>query len=216
MGRFAHAMAHRLSGGETQRVALARALVVKPRVLLCDEPTASVDVENQEAIVRILQEANRRQCLSIVFTSHDRLQASRLANHTLFLDHGRLDAEAPENLFTGVIETGEGKETACRIQENLVLCLGAEQSTARSGDAVRVMIDADRIRLAPAGAVTGEPNRLIGRITRVGEEKGNVKVVADVGVWLNIRLTPAIYRENPPMVGQSVSLIIPREAIRLT
>ncbi len=88
---FARAPAHRLSGGETQRVALARALVVAPEVFLCDEPTSSVDVEHQTAILNILRQINGDKKITIVFTTHDTTQASLLAHQTLYLNQGRLD-----------------------------------------------------------------------------------------------------------------------------
>ena len=90
MRHLASAPAHRLSGGETQRVAIARALAVNPKVLLCDEPTSSVDAENQVAIINILRQINELKKITILFTTHDRLQVSSLAQHTLVLKDGRL------------------------------------------------------------------------------------------------------------------------------
>ncbi len=84
------APAHRLSGGETQRVAIARALAVNPEVLLCDEPTSSVDVDNQVAIINILKQINDFKKITILFTTHDRLQVASLAHHTLLLKDGKL------------------------------------------------------------------------------------------------------------------------------
>ena len=97
MRHLAQAPAHQLSGGETQRVAIARALAVNPEVLLCDEPTSSVDVENQVAIINILRQINDLKKITIVFTTHDRYQVASLAHHILFLNHGRLAANAGEN-----------------------------------------------------------------------------------------------------------------------
>jgi len=99
MRNLAQAPAHQLSGGETQRVAIARALAVNPEVLLCDEPTSSVDVENQVAIINILRQINDLKKITIVFTTHDRYQVASLAHHTLFLNHGRLAADAGEAFF---------------------------------------------------------------------------------------------------------------------
>jgi tungstate transport system ATP-binding protein len=93
----AQAPAHRLSGGETQRVAIARALAVNPEVLLCDEPTSSVDEENQVAIINILRQINDIKKITIVFTTHDRMQVSSLAHYTLLLKHGRLVTGGNEN-----------------------------------------------------------------------------------------------------------------------
>ena len=82
---FTQSPAHRLSGGETQRVAIARALAVNPQVLLCDEPTSSVDAENQMAIINILRQVNDIKKITIVFTTHDRSQVNSLAHHIMFL-----------------------------------------------------------------------------------------------------------------------------------
>jgi tungstate transport system ATP-binding protein len=94
MQDFAQAPAHRLSGGETQRVALARAFAAAPKVLLCDEPTANVDEENQAIIIRILRQINERKGISILFTTHDRAQALSLAQQTLCLNRGRIVSAA--------------------------------------------------------------------------------------------------------------------------
>jgi tungstate transport system ATP-binding protein len=90
MRNFAQAPAMGLSGGETQRVALARAIALSPKTFLCDEPTSSVDVENQAIIVKIIKQLNATKQISIVFTTHDRSLAASLSNQTLTLDHGLL------------------------------------------------------------------------------------------------------------------------------
>jgi len=77
-----------LSGGEVKRVALARALALSPEVLLCDEPTANVDAENQEIILDTLERINRQKGRSIIFSTHYLSQGQRLAHHTLLLQNG--------------------------------------------------------------------------------------------------------------------------------
>ncbi len=95
LGRYRHGQARELSGGETQRLALARALAIRPEVLLCDEPTASVDEANQHIICSVLKRINREHGTSILFTTHDKQQAESLAQHSLHLDQGRLLHSSP-------------------------------------------------------------------------------------------------------------------------
>ncbi|GHF84327.1 ABC transporter ATP-binding protein [Thalassotalea marina] len=77
-----------LSGGQCQRVAIARALVVKPSLILADEPTGSLDRENADSILNLFQELNQEgHC--IVLVTHDPLVAQR-TNRTYKLQQGVL------------------------------------------------------------------------------------------------------------------------------
>ncbi|MBI5556429.1 MAG: ATP-binding cassette domain-containing protein [Deltaproteobacteria bacterium] len=99
MAGFYDAEAERLSGGETKRVALAMALAVRPEVLLCDEPSANVDEENQEKIIQILDRMNREHNTSIIFSTHYLEQGRRLAHAGLVLKHGRLSERKDEDKY---------------------------------------------------------------------------------------------------------------------
>lgn len=70
-----------LSGGEAQRVAIGRALLSGPRVLLMDEPLASVDAERREEILRVIERVRDDLRLPILYVSHDRAEVDRLADH---------------------------------------------------------------------------------------------------------------------------------------
>lgn len=78
-----------LSGGERQRVALARALVVKPSVLLLDEPLASVDEETQDDLMELLQRTQRDHRITVLHVTHSRREAEGLGEIHLRLEEGR-------------------------------------------------------------------------------------------------------------------------------
>jgi putative ABC transport system ATP-binding protein len=74
--RLQHYPKH-LSGGEQQRVALARAFVVRPQLLLADEPTGSLDAESGEAVIELLFRLNREAGTTLVMVTHDEHLAQR-------------------------------------------------------------------------------------------------------------------------------------------
>jgi ABC-type Fe3+/spermidine/putrescine transport system ATPase subunit len=77
---FEHRSARKLSSGECQRVALARALVLKPQVLLLDEPTSAIHSEFVPRIEALLEDLVRENGTTIVFSTLDPVQAHRLAD----------------------------------------------------------------------------------------------------------------------------------------
>ena len=82
-----------LSGGEQQRVALARAFVVKPAVLLADEPTGSLDFATGERVMELMFELNREAGTTLVLVTHDRGIAAR-CDRQLRIEAGRVDLGA--------------------------------------------------------------------------------------------------------------------------
>ncbi len=68
--RMTH-MPAEMSGGEQQRVAIARAFAHRPRLILADEPTAELDSAMAAEITRIFREMTRKECITVVMTTHD-------------------------------------------------------------------------------------------------------------------------------------------------
>ena len=88
-----------LSGGERQRLALARAWAMRPRLLLLDEPTASLDPSATEAVERIIREI-RTEGAKVLMTTHNLGQATRLADDIIFLAEGRVqEHESAQRFF---------------------------------------------------------------------------------------------------------------------
>jgi len=88
--QFAHRSWRELSSGEAQRVALAARLVLQPRVLLLDEPTASVDRESSELIQRAALNARNRWGTTLIVISHQLDWLRRVSDRILTMDYGRL------------------------------------------------------------------------------------------------------------------------------
>lgn len=84
-----------LSGGERQRVAIARALATSPRLLLMDEPLASLDVQRKAEILPYLERLHDELDIPVLYVSHAPDEVARLADHLVLLEAGRVLAAGP-------------------------------------------------------------------------------------------------------------------------
>lgn len=93
-----HKYPHELSGGMRQRVMIASAVILRPKLLIADEPTTALDVYTQEQILSLLRKLNRKYNMAILFISHNLRVVKELCSQVLVMKEGK------------VIETGSAKE----------------------------------------------------------------------------------------------------------
>ncbi len=92
IGELAHKRPHEMSGGQQQRVAVARAVVSRPRLVLADEPTANLDSTTGVRLLDLMEQLNREQGVTFVFSSHDP-QVIERGRRLLWLRDGRIERE---------------------------------------------------------------------------------------------------------------------------
>ncbi|MDF2813951.1 MAG: transporter ATP-binding protein [Paenibacillus sp.] len=78
-----------LSGGQQQRVSIARALIVNPPILLADEPTGSLDSENEQSLLAFIRQLNEEQGITFLIITHDD-QVASIGHRTLLIQDGRM------------------------------------------------------------------------------------------------------------------------------
>ncbi len=177
MHDFAYRQAHLLSGGETQRVAIARALACYPEVMLFDEPTASVDVENQAVITKIIKDVHKEKGITVIFSTHNRLEASVLAEHKIFLSEGKVTGPGGENLLPGKVIRRNGRHV-CVVMDRLEL-----EIKERHEGPCRVMIDPEKINIFPLQKkkVTTFESLVPAKVLQMTAEGENINVLLDMG-----------------------------------
>jgi putative ABC transport system ATP-binding protein len=94
LGERLHHLPTQLSGGEQQRVAIARALVTKPSLVLADEPTGNLDSRSSMEIMKLFQELNQSQGLTIVVVTHEP-DIARCCQRVIAFRDGRIERDEP-------------------------------------------------------------------------------------------------------------------------
>jgi tungstate transport system ATP-binding protein len=214
MRHFSKSRAQHLSGGETQRVAIARALALDPRVFLCDEPTASVDIENQNIVINIIKQINEDKKITVLFTTHDRFQAAGLAHHSLVLDHGRLVTSVYENVFAGILKHDSSGNMCCAIHEKISLQIPSKSLNIGSRS-VRVVIDPEKINLFNLDDKAFGLNSIRGRVIQVMAENSKIRLIVDAGIRIALLIPSEKYFQTRPLVGELVGVCIPSKAIQI-
>jgi zinc/manganese transport system ATP-binding protein len=97
---YAHRAIGRLSGGEQQRLLLAQALLGQPRLLLLDEPLASLDLRNQHAIAQLVAQVARERNITVLLVSHDVNPLLPFTNRVLYVAQGQIAIGKPDEIIT--------------------------------------------------------------------------------------------------------------------
>jgi peptide/nickel transport system ATP-binding protein len=108
---FLRRFTHELSGGQLQRVALARALVLKPKLLVADEPVSMLDPSEQAKVLQLLKQLQVDRGMAMVLVSHDLASVLRVADRVLVMARGR------------VVEEGTGSELLMKPQHEATQAL---------------------------------------------------------------------------------------------
>lgn len=206
---FAHRKANQISRGEMQRIAIARALILHPEVLFLDEPFAHVD----RAYVRILEaligSINKQSGTTIMFTTHDLLQAYRLADEVISLVDGKLVNGSLENLFSGEIVT-EGEAQWVTVSPTIRISV----ATSLSGS-VHLAIPPQDIILSRRPFESSARNTFQGEIRQIQLDENAVRVAVDVtdGIRFTALVTKTSLGSMALSVGLSVFLTFKSTAV---
>ncbi len=203
-----------LSGGERQRVALGRALLGRPRLLLLDEPLASLDLGRRAEILPYLEGLYERFGVPAIYVSHAIDEVTRLAARTLVLHRGRVVAHGPTAEIMrrldlqdltgraefGVLLDGTLLEHDARLQLDVLDVAGQRLSMPatpglRAGDRVRIRVRARDVALArKRPEAISIRNVLEGQLRELSLDAGSAycEVLVDVGgLPLRSRITRA-------------------------
>ncbi|MFE1359173.1 ABC transporter ATP-binding protein [Streptomyces harbinensis] len=210
---YAERGASLLSGGQMQRVALARSLVMRPSVLLLDEPLSNLDARLRDRLRVELREIQQRLGLTCVYVTHDQSEALALADRIALMQGGRIvQIDRPEKIydapssaaiadFLGVSNifpcapAGPGSAPATYRLTGHATEVTSDTPAAGTGKDPRVCIRPEDIRL------TGEP------ATGTNSWPGRVDVVSFQGSYVRYRVS---LKDGPEL-----DAVVPRRATRM-
>jgi spermidine/putrescine transport system ATP-binding protein len=220
----------KLSGGQQQRVALARALILRPRVLLLDEPLAALDARLRKDLQVELKALQAELGVTFVFVTHDQEEALTMSDRIAVMNSGRVEQagppqavyEEPETLFVadflGVsnlipAEAGGSDGGGCMLSVGDQRLRATQGATAARGG-VKAMVRPERVLVEPHG--TEGENRMPGLVEHVvflgSFRELRVRIVG--GALVKV-VTPNDGSSGPYEQGAPVALHLPADAIRV-
>jgi len=210
---------HALSGGQQQRVALARALVLKPSVLLLDEPLSNLDANLRQRMRELIQTIQAETRMTMVFVTHDQAEALMISHRVALLLGGRLrQVGTPRQLFHEPVDPevarffGGRNFFQGRVQnDHLVSDFGVFPIGSQEGNGHlrTATVRPEDIRIAPRAR--DGASGLIGKVVRTSFEGSATRVVVACAAGELMVLTT--HDRFAP--GEEVELTVPPEKIRL-
>jgi spermidine/putrescine transport system ATP-binding protein len=222
-----------LSGGQQQRVALARALVLKPAVLLLDEPLGSLDAKLRRQLQVELKALHEQVGITFVYVTHDQEEAITMSDRIAIMNHGRVEqAATPREMyeepasafvadFLGVsnlmdARAAAGPDGTISLELGSGIVVEAPSDEVSPRGPVKVVIRPERVSIEPPGA-TG-PNRIPAMVTRSIYLGNGVRVIAHLATGQPVTvLVPSTGDDAPASwePGSPVTCYLPASAIRV-
>lgn len=235
MGEYAKRKPSGLSGGQQQRVALARALVLRPRVLLLDEPLGALDAKLRKQLQLELRAVQREVGITFVYVTHDQEEALTMSDQIAVLAEGRVEQVGPPqeiysapattfvagflgaaNIFDAEVLEATGGSAVCSALDTRI---GASvDESASPGDAA-IVIRPERIALQDPGEPIAQGHNVIsGTVTHVVYLGNCTQVHVDVGAT-NALVVEVPNHGGPGSVtqdpGAKVNCVCTHDAVRV-
>ena len=190
---------HQLSGGQRQRIALARALVLRPRVLLLDEPLGALDRQLREEMQVELKKIQRDAGITFVFVTHDQEEAMRMSDRIVVFNSGRIEqVGTPEQVYE------EPRTNFVAGFLGTANIFSVDVARKFLGAATTGSIRPERIRLQALGAkIDKDETSVKGTVQEAAFVGANTIYIleTDFGVKLTVRKT------NTELLGQDNSFV---------
>ena len=211
-----HSKVHALSGGQQQRISLARALVLKPAILLLDEPLSNLDANLRQQMRELIQEIQAKTRITALFVTHDQSEALMIAHRVTLLLGGRLrQVGRPRDLFYkpvdlevarffGGVNFFDGHFKNGMFQTDF----GEFQlpNVSSNGHPLTATIRPEDILISPE-----DDFEIEGRVERTNFEGISTRIWVDCGGKTLVILTPNTALKS----GQYVRLRLPSDKIRV-
>jgi len=160
LSHLAQRLPHQLSGGQRQRIALARALVLRPKVLLLDEPLGALDKQLREEMQVELKRIQREAGITFIFVTHDQEEAMRMSDRIAVFNEGSIEQiGTPQEVY----ERPQTKFVASFLGVSNIF--SGQEAQDIFGTSTMVNIRPERIKLVPADtALKADESGVIGTI----------------------------------------------------
>jgi putative spermidine/putrescine transport system ATP-binding protein len=185
LAHVAERLPHQLSGGQRQRIALARALVLRPKVLLLDEPLGALDRQLREEMQSELKRIQREAAITFVFVTHDQEEAMRMSDRIVVFNEGRIEQiGTPEEVY----ERPATKFVATFLGISNIL--EGELVRKLNGDTTALSIRPERILLRPIGTpISSDESGIEGVVTEVAYLGANTVYLVQTDLGHRISIT---------------------------
>ena len=204
MADFRQCLVSTLSGGEAQKIALARALAPEPKILLLDEPFSHLDPESTGSVETLILDYTRKQKGTVVFSSHDRLHASALADECVNLIGGKAIMTPLINLLRGHISNSSFDTGKIKIYLPSSIDTGTHAAIAPH-----------EIVISRAPLCSSMRNTYQGRVVTIAEEGAGVRLTVAAGETFHALITRRSLNELDLTLGCSVWIHFKSTAVNI-